>query len=43
MAIIFNAVAAVVNSRSERQDKYLRNRLAEVREDLQALADQGAL
>ncbi|MCP4840358.1 MAG: hypothetical protein GY887_01370 [Halieaceae bacterium] len=43
MAIIFSAVAAVVNSRSERQDKYLRNRLAEVREDLQALADQGAL
>jgi len=43
MSIIFNVVAAVVNSRSERQDKYLRNRLAELREDLKDLADQEAL
>ena len=43
MTIIFNAVATVVNSRSERQDKYLRNRLAELREDLKALADQEVL
>ena len=42
MSIIFNVVAAVVNSRSERQDKYLRNRLAELREDLKDLADQEA-
>ena len=39
--VVFSAVAGVLNSRSERQDRYLREELAGLREDLQTLIAQG--
>lgn len=41
MAVIHRAVATVVNSRSARQDRRLRRELADLREDLQLLIEQG--
>ena len=38
---VFAAVAGVLNSRSERQDRYLREELAGLREDLETLIAQG--
>jgi hypothetical protein len=42
MAVIFGAVADVLDSRSEKQDRHLRRELAGLREDLQTLIAQGA-
>ena len=39
--VIFAAVADVLNSRSEKQDRRLRGELADIREDLQTLIAQG--
>lgn len=41
LEIIFSAIAAVLDSRSEKQDRRLRAELRDLREDLQSLADQG--
>lgn len=38
--VLFRAVAEIVNGRSEKQDKVLRRKLGELREDLLALATQ---
>ena len=42
LAVIHSALAQVLNSRSEKQDQRLRKKLANLREDLQTLVDQGA-
>ena len=41
LEVIFSAIAAVLDSRSERQDRRLRAELRDLREDLQTLIDQG--
>lgn len=41
LAAVFAAVAGVLNSRTERQDRYLREELAGLREDLETLIAQG--
>ena len=41
MQVIFGAVADVLDSRSEKQDRHLRGELAGLREDLQTLIAQG--
>jgi hypothetical protein len=41
MDVIFGAIADVLNSRSARQDKRLRNELNDLRDDLQTLVSQG--
>lgn len=41
LAVIFSAVADVLNSRSPRQDRRLRAELRDLREDLQTLVGQG--
>jgi hypothetical protein len=41
LEIIFSAIAAVLDSRSEQQDRRLRAELRDLREDLQSLIDQG--
>ena len=41
LEIIFSAIAAVLDSRSEKQDRRLRAELRDLREDLQSLTDQG--
>ncbi|MCB1733029.1 MAG: hypothetical protein KDI21_21335, partial [Halieaceae bacterium] len=41
LGVIFSAIAAVLDSRSERQDRRLRGELRDLREDLQSLIDQG--
>lgn len=41
LQVIFAAVADVVNSRSEKQDRHLRMELADLQEDLQTLIAQG--
>lgn len=40
MGVIADAIAELLNGRSERQDKHLRERLAELREDLETLVAQ---
>ena len=41
LEVIFSAIAAVLDSRSERQDRRLRAELRDLREDLQTLMEQG--
>jgi uncharacterized membrane-anchored protein YhcB (DUF1043 family) len=41
MDVVFGAIADVLNSRSARQDKRLRNELNDLRDDLQTLVSQG--
>jgi len=41
LAVIFDAVADLLNSRTPRQDRYLREELAALRDDLQTLIAQG--
>ncbi len=41
LEVIFGAVAAVLDSRTEKQDRHLRAKLRDLRDDLQTLADQG--
>jgi hypothetical protein len=41
LQVIYAALADVLNSRSEKQDRRLRNRLADLRRDLETLIDQG--
>lgn len=41
MSIIYDVVAQLLNERSERQDRHLRNKLSELREDLEVLIAQG--
>jgi hypothetical protein len=41
LEVIFSAIAAVLDSRSEQQDRRLRAELRDLREDLQSLIDQG--
>lgn len=41
LEVIFSAVAAVLDSRSEKQDQRLRAELRDLRDDLQTLIDQG--
>ena len=41
MDVIFDLIAQLLNSRSERQDRYLRDKLAELRTDLETLIAQG--
>jgi hypothetical protein len=40
--VIYRAVADTLNSRSNKQDRRLRGKLDDLREDLQTLIDQGA-
>jgi hypothetical protein len=42
LEVVFAAVAGVLNSRTERQDRYLRAELAGLREDLETLIAQGS-
>lgn len=42
LEVIFSAIAEVLDSRSEKQDKRLRSELRELREDLQSLIDRDA-
>ena len=41
LEVIFSAIAAVLDSRSEKQDRRLRAELRDLREDLQTLMEQG--
>ena len=41
LEVIFSAIAAVLDSRSEKQDQRLRAELRDLRDDLQTLIDQG--
>jgi hypothetical protein len=41
MNVIFEAIAQLLNGRSERQDRYFREKLSEVREDFETLIAQG--
>lgn len=41
IGVIFDVVAQLVNGRSERQDRHLRNKLSELRTDLETLIAQG--
>ena len=38
--VIFDAIAELMNSRDDRQDKHLRERIDDLREDLQTLVAQ---
>ncbi len=42
LAVINQAIADVLNSRTEKQDRRLRSELGSLREDLQALSDRGS-
>ena len=42
MGVIFDAIAELLNSRSDKQDKHLRGRLSDLREDLETLVAQGS-
>jgi hypothetical protein len=41
MGVIFDAIAQLLNGRSERQDRHLRSKLSELREDFETLVAQG--
>ena len=41
MHVIFDAITQLLNGRSEQQDRYLREKLSEVREDFETLIAQG--
>jgi hypothetical protein len=41
MDVIFDLIAQLLNSRTERQDKYLREQLSELRTDLETLIAEG--
>ncbi len=41
MGLLFEATAKLLNSRSERQDEHLHDRLSDIREDLEKLVEQG--
>lgn len=41
MGVIFDAIAPLLNGRSERQDRHLREKLSDLREDFAALVAQG--
>lgn len=43
LGVVFSAIADVLNSRSDKQDRYLRAELENLREDLQTLVAQGAV
>lgn len=43
LGVVFSAVADVLNGRSDKQDRYLRAELENLREDLQTLVAQGAI
>lgn len=43
LGVVFSAIADVLNSRSDKQDTYLRAELENLREDLQTLVAQGAV
>lgn len=43
LGVVFSAIADVLNSRSDKQDRYLRAELENLREDLQTLVAQGVV